>query len=154
MKEHADAILDRTRNTWGRELFRVWADHDPTDANEFAGYGIFSMPADKKLIRPTIECVQGLLNPRKHLANERWPGGRPRLHISARCVNLLREIPMYHYPDATKNLNAKENPVDKDNHAVSALRYLVYSDPEGMMTVYALPAELINDGRRDFLDMM
>jgi len=127
LQQHADEIKARCKR-WGRECQQVWADHDPTDANEFMGYGVPSLPADKgdDSLRMSIECVQGMFNPRPHLSNADWPGGRPKLHIAARCVNTLREIPLYRYPDST-NLNAKEKPIDKDNHAISALRYMLYS---------------------------
>jgi phage terminase large subunit-like protein len=128
LQEHANEIKARSKQ-WGRECQQVWADHDPTDANEFMAYGISSLPADKgdDSVRMSIDCLRGLFNPRKHLSNSDWPNGRPTLHIAARCVNLLRELPMYRYAEATTNQDAKDKPVAKDDHAISALRYMLYS---------------------------
>lgn len=46
--------------------------------------------------------------------------GRLKVHPSA-CPNLLQEAQRYHYGEAGDG----ENPVDADNHALAALRYLV-----------------------------
>ncbi len=46
--------------------------------------------------------------------------GRLRVHPTA-CPNLLREAQRYHYGEHGDG----ENPVDADNHALAALRYLV-----------------------------
>ncbi len=50
-----------------------------------------------------------------------------RLHICSNCVNLIWEIKNYKFKEpklgAEKNLD--ETPVDKDNHAIDALLYLI-----------------------------
>jgi len=86
-----------------------------------------SQPANKE-IRGSIEHIQTLLNPRAHLQNRTFPAGRPRLHIAARCTNLIREMGLYHYPTGTDTKDPKDVPVDKDNHAIAGIRYLLYSD--------------------------
>lgn len=56
--------------------------------------------------------------------NPRWGG--PSLTIHHRCTNLIREMGEYRYPEtrekaAEKGRSARENPMDKDNHAPEAL---------------------------------
>ena len=55
-----------------------------------------------------------------------------RLRVNAqRCPNLLNEARLYRYPEHLADRNRittdsySENPVDQDNHALAALRYLV-----------------------------
>jgi hypothetical protein len=43
------------------------------------------------------------------------------------CPNLLREAQLYRYPTPAERLHFGENPVDDNNHALAALRYLVSS---------------------------
>ena len=50
-------------------------------------------------------------------------GKRPRLLISDRCVNLIRELETYSYRAGPSG--PTEEPEDRNNHAVDALRYLV-----------------------------
>lgn len=54
--------------------------------------------------------------------------GAPRLFVSRRCMNLIREIPDYRYMDlsavAERNSDNPEAPRKKDDHAVDGLRYL------------------------------
>ena len=50
----------------------------------------------------------------------------PRITISPRCTNLIKEHGQYHYPDDSRKrieTNKTEVPVDADNHALDALRY-------------------------------
>ena len=128
LEQHADEIKKRTESH-GVALDRVWADHDPTDANEFSGYGIISNPAAKD-VRGGIEQVQTLLNPRMPLANVDFPHGRPRLHISERCENLLRELPTYRWNKSSRpeDKDPKDEPVKVNDHAVDACRYLIFSE--------------------------
>jgi hypothetical protein len=47
--------------------------------------------------------------------------------LSTHCPNLIAESKLYRYPgkDERSSARALENPVDQDNHALAALRYLV-----------------------------
>lgn len=47
-----------------------------------------------------------------------------KLKINRRCINLISEFEMYSYDDDRAELNQKEKPIDKYNHALSALRYV------------------------------
>lgn len=48
-----------------------------------------------------------------------------RLFIHASCINLITELETYSYADANADRNPNEKPVDKYNHAIDALRYVV-----------------------------
>lgn len=48
-----------------------------------------------------------------------------RLFIHRNCANLISELEMYSYLDAPNNRNPNENPQDKFNHAIDAVRYVV-----------------------------
>jgi hypothetical protein len=49
-----------------------------------------------------------------------------RLRISrTNCLNLIAEAQLYRYPTASERAVSGESPIDADNHALSALRYLV-----------------------------
>jgi hypothetical protein len=50
--------------------------------------------------------------------------GRLRV-VRGACPNLLAEAALYRYPSASERLTPGENPVDENNHALAALRYLV-----------------------------
>jgi len=52
-----------------------------------------------------------------------------RIHISNSCKNLIWELETYHYKEQ-KNLdkNSPEEPEKKDDHAMDALRYVLYND--------------------------
>jgi phage terminase large subunit len=49
---------------------------------------------------------------------------RLRVH-EQRCPNLLSEARLYRYPSPSESAFLGENPVDRDNHALAALRYLI-----------------------------
>jgi PBSX family phage terminase large subunit len=50
-----------------------------------------------------------------------------RIHIHPDCKNLIWELETYHYPDEKPDKNAVEKPVDKDNHAIKAMGYELYT---------------------------
>lgn len=51
-----------------------------------------------------------------------------RLHVNARCRNLIMELESYHYPEGKPDMNYRENPVKDGDHAMDALRYVVMTD--------------------------
>jgi hypothetical protein len=60
------------------------------------------------------------------------PLRHPKLLIDRRCVNLIREMQDYRYPDRKKDQRGKDQPLDKDNHAPEALGRFYrgrYGDP-------------------------
>ena len=48
-----------------------------------------------------------------------------KLFISTECRNLIQELEMYSYPDKKPGHNEDELPIDENNHALDALRYVV-----------------------------
>ncbi|MBX9677502.1 MAG: hypothetical protein K2X38_01980 [Gemmataceae bacterium] len=53
-----------------------------------------------------------------------------RLKVARSCVHLLKESRLYRYPSAAERAIAGENPIDENNHAMAALRYLISRLPE------------------------
>lgn len=65
-----------------------------------------------------------------------------RLKIFRNCRHLIEELANYHYPAPNDDKPTKDKPVDKDNHAIDALRYAfsigtagaaVYTDAENRL---------------------
>ncbi|MBI3824110.1 MAG: hypothetical protein HY289_15690 [Planctomycetes bacterium] len=85
---------------------------DPSGANEIAElrYAGFKVNLGKNALRTGIAAVSARLQ-----------SDRLRV-LEGRCPNLLMEASLYRYPDED---NSSENPVDKNNHALGALRYLI-----------------------------
>jgi hypothetical protein len=51
-----------------------------------------------------------------------------RLKVSHRCPDVANELQSYQYPDETKLQRDKlRNPVDKNNHALDAIGYAIWS---------------------------
>lgn len=49
-----------------------------------------------------------------------------RLFISKKCINLIWELETYSYPDKKPDNNEPEKPIKENDHAVDALRYMLY----------------------------
>ena len=49
-----------------------------------------------------------------------------RLFIHASCVNLINEFETYSYPDKKPDKNEIEVPIKENDHALDALRYVIY----------------------------
>jgi hypothetical protein len=75
--------------------------------------------------------------------SERMRTGRLWIVRMTETMPLIRELGMYHY-DETKKI---EEPVDEDNHACDALRYLIVGIDRGRPTIMALPVE--NERQRE-----
>lgn len=92
---------------------RWWC--DPAGANEIAELrcaGFVAGKADNH-IRPGIAAVTA-----------RIQTGRLKVYKFG-CPNLCNEAALYRYPNPAERAVIGENPVDADNHAMAALRYLV-----------------------------
>lgn len=87
---------------------------DPAGANEISAMRSAGLVVRRgtNAIRPGIAAVSARLQT-----------GRLRI-LRPACPNLIREAGLYRYP-SDDEANAGENPVDADNHALAALRYLV-----------------------------
>lgn len=51
-----------------------------------------------------------------------------KLHIHASCTNLINELETYSYPEGKIGRNEEENPIKENDHALDALRYMIYMD--------------------------
>jgi hypothetical protein len=49
-----------------------------------------------------------------------------RLHVHSSCVNLINEFETYRYPEKKPDMNEKEVPVKEHDHALDAIRYVLY----------------------------
>jgi len=115
LAEHAERIRQMSQ---GRTIIARWADHDAQDVYELRGLGIETLPA-KKEIRLGIELVQAMLKVQDN--------GLPRLTISPRCPNTIRELMEYRWLDGTDLLDPADKPRKVGDHCPDALRYLLYS---------------------------
>jgi hypothetical protein len=56
--------------------------------------------------------------------NARIRTGRLKVHFPS-CLNMIEEAKAYRYPREDERAKIGENPIDADNHALAALRYLI-----------------------------
>lgn len=87
-------------------------DWDASDRAELARRGIRTRKADKDILAG-VKTVSELLRVRED--------GRPRLYVHASCKNLIREFDVYEWDGRA------DQPKDKDNHALDALRYFAHT---------------------------
>jgi len=91
----------------------IYADPaEPDRIKEFKDRGFYmkEVKKGKDSIVKGIDIVRELLK-------------EDRIHISNTCGSLIWEFEKYAYPENKTQTNDKELPVDKDNHALDALRY-------------------------------
>jgi hypothetical protein len=90
---------------------------DPAGAQEIAALrkADFVVRGGVNDLRPGIAAVHARLQT-----------GRLKV-VAGACPNLLAEAQLYRYPTRSDGRSASEVPVDADNHALAALRYLVAS---------------------------
>jgi hypothetical protein len=98
---------------------QTYSDHDAQQRAELAGLDILCTPANKAIAQG-LSTVRSLMQVQED--------GKPRLMVFKNCKNLIREIAKYRFPEGTTGRNPSDLPVDKDNHAIDALRYAIYSD--------------------------
>jgi len=102
----------------GREKYlATWADHDAQDRFEFKNMGIPTIAA-KKDVHLGIEAVQATLKVQGD--------GIPRLFIFKNCRNTIREITGYKWAEGTDTKDAKDVPLEVNDHTLDCLRYSIY----------------------------
>ena len=89
-----------------------WA--DPAGPNEISALRTAGL-----VVRPAINAI----GPGIAAVSARLQTGRLRI-LRTGCPNLVREATLYRYPSG-QEADRGENPVDDNNHALAALRYLV-----------------------------
>ena len=123
MDSHASAIKARP----GHFQWTV-SDHDAQDSAELSAKGISSRPAQK-------EVILGIQKVKTRL--KAAGDGRPRLFISSKCQNVIREFGMYRWANAKEGLNEKEEPVKENDHAMDVIRYMVMECDTKKVFVFA-----------------
>lgn len=152
---HANAILDR-RPQWGVPMFTVIdasaAQQDPNTGrsviDEYFDHGIQVIQSDRHLFAGINRIGEWLhIDPthRHPLTNELHPeadledipgsvergAGYPHLWIFKNCVNLREHLQQYQWKKKppTKEEDADEKPLKKDDHDVDSLRYMLMQRP-------------------------
>jgi PBSX family phage terminase large subunit len=87
---------------------------NPQAACELARYGVYVVPGKRDIILG-VQRINKLLRTIR-------PDGTPVLQVFSNCVNTIREFSKYCYPDT-----GGEIPMDKNNHAMDALKYATTS---------------------------
>jgi phage terminase large subunit-like protein len=130
IERHAEIIEAKSA---GQNILRTWADPGgdtmPTGTRDYLvsgrrglrDRGIDVLNA-RKTMWESVDCVRRALKVRGD--------GRPGIYISGRhCPNLIRELPTYRYETTTsKRMDPADRPVRKNDHAISALRYILFSE--------------------------
>lgn len=117
--EHAKEIHKREWDYSQPWYGPTYSDHDAQARGEYAINGIPCTPANKSII-PGIELIRSLMMLRAN--------GKPRFYIFKNCVNLIKEIQGYKWPEGTTGKNPRDVPIDKDDHLCDALRYMIFTD--------------------------
>jgi len=87
-----------------------------------------------------------LTETRKHLIT--GEAGAPRLYVMASCTNFIREMNGYVWKPSSGRVdstNLQEKPVEKNDHLMDALKYLIQIPPKYQGSV--LPHERLYGGR-------
>jgi len=112
MQTHAEAI--KAHWLCGK-VRKYWM--DPSAAQEIAdlaNYKIIAHPAANDIM-PGINSVARMIE-------------TDRLFVAAHCVNTLKELAAYQYPEKSDGRNTNDKPLDKLNHAMDALRYAIFNE--------------------------
>jgi len=103
---------------------------DPSGATEIA-----------ELRRANLKVGRGIndLTPGIAAVTARLRTGRLKVYRPA-CPNLLTEARLYRYEGSSEQGGQSENPLDKDNHALGALRYLISQLDAGFLAKFRKPS--------------
>lgn len=116
MQTHAEAI--KGHFLAGR-VNKYWMDPSAAqESAELANYKIITYPAQNEILAG-INSVARMIE-------------TDRLFIAQHCVNTLKEMAAYQYPDRKSTngpaKNTNDKPLDSMNHAMDALRYAIYNE--------------------------
>lgn len=112
---------------------------DPSGKQEtldYARWGLHISPANKQVIDSVTGNLKAIgegdwIKHRIDLISQRLKINaitkKPRLFISKKCVNLIREMESYRWEEKRQDLNFKDIPVKADDHCPDALGYFVCS---------------------------
>lgn len=113
----------------------IYCDHDVADRLTLdRDFRIKGLTKARKDVSRGIAMVTAHLKPVAH-------GLPPRLRIHKSCVNLIRELGNYRYPNTTGPRDpASNNPIKKDDHSTDALYMALlthYGKGQGMVATFA-----------------
>lgn len=145
---HHAGVIHNKRGQWGQPRETMIdpssSKIDPTSGrsviDEFNDQGIIVSPADNARIPGINRIGEWLRCDPKHehpLTGELHPEheagkGYPRLYIFKSCPQLIEHIAQYQWKKQppTAEVDAKEQPLEKDDHDVDALRYTLMRRPQ------------------------
>lgn len=134
--EHAKEIL---RLSESERYFISVADHDAADRAELESCGIRTEAATKEVLSG-IQAVKRRLAPQGD--------GKPRIYFFKELRKLLSEIYDYRWETRREGVNAREEPVKLNDHAMDALRYMVMAlDKASMKEFKSATSPRRGDGR-------
>jgi len=104
----------------GKERYRdTFADPEDREARQqFHNAGI-KTKIPVKSINPGVEMIQTKLKVKGD--------GYPSLFIFSECKHTTLEFGLYRYAEGGRNRSSADNPLNRDNHCMDALRYLLYT---------------------------
>lgn len=73
------------------------------------------------MVANTVGVADGILRHRTFLKDP--ASGEPRLYHDPKCKRTIAEYGLYRYPEVKENRPVREEPIDRDNHAMKALAY-------------------------------
>jgi hypothetical protein len=139
---HANKILDERRKLQIYPNYTVIdasaAQKDPNTErsviDEYWDFGISVIPSDRHRVA-RINRVAEWLRPDSNvphpISGEMREEGYPRLYFFKNCINLIEHVPQYKWKPkpVTKDEDAGEEPLKKDDHDVDALGYVLMTRP-------------------------
>ena len=127
VSDHAPIIL---RHSKGESYLATYADWDAEDRATLAQEGIKTTRARKEInagIQEVHDCID---------ADELFIFEDALIQVDTSLVTkslptcTIDEITSYSWPSTQAKRNPKEIPIDKDNHGMDTMRYLVFSNSE------------------------
>lgn len=129
VEEHAAQIRDITGNLRIRATFADW---DAEDRATLERHGIPTVMARKEISSGIMEVTTHLDNGGIFLFEDALVERDPELNKGSLPSSTADEFASYKWPEGSGVKNGKETPVDKDNHGMDSMRYLVYSTRTSM----------------------
>ena len=131
-------IIEYTRSLRPNKVYPDPAEPDRLEEARRAGLNVREVSKD---IEAGIACMQDLFK-------------ENRIHIHTSCLHLIEELETYSYPDKKPDKNSPELPIDENNHALDAIRYVLYMQEgkvnHGTATVHYSQSSMPNAGMPRF----
>lgn len=129
-------------NSFPEDIANTFADHDAEDRATLEQKGIPTTKA-QKAVTPGLQAVHEVIDEgRLHIFRDCLIERDPGLIESKLPTSIEQEFGNYIWADMPFNKNQKEIPVDKDNHGMDIIRYLV-------QTLEGKPTHGVIAGRRN-----